>query len=384
MKRVTILGSTGSIGTSALDVIRRFPDRFEVVALAAGSNAELLARQIRDFSPRMVGVFDHDAAKSVRREFPSVEILSGEEGILEVAAYGSSDFILSAIVGAAGLAPTIEAVKTGKTVGLANKESLVMAGDYVNTLAKERGTSIIPVDSEHSAIYQCIHGRDGMSIKNLVLTASGGPFVDSTPEEMAAISVADALRHPNWSMGRKITIDSATLMNKGLEVIEAHHLFGLGAGHIKVLIHPQSIIHSMVEFVDGSILAQLSRPDMKGPIAYALAYPERLPDVMPSCLLSEIGTLTFMEPDTDRFPCLALAYEALETGSTMPAVLNASNEVAVNAFLEERIKFSMIPVIIEKVMSLHVPAASPALSDILHCDEWARQRAEEIIREISG
>jgi 1-deoxy-D-xylulose-5-phosphate reductoisomerase len=381
VKKVTILGSTGSIGTSALKVIDKFPERFEVVALATGSNVGLLSEQIRAYNPGIVGIYDNEAYKTLKSEFPSLKIVTGADGINEVASYAEADFILSAIVGSAGLAPTIEAVKTGKTIGLANKESLVMAGDHVNTLLNEHGAAVIPVDSEHSAIYQCLNGEDRRAVKNIVLTASGGPFVNRAKEDMNKITVGDALNHPNWSMGKKITIDSSTLMNKGLEVIEAYHLFGLEPEQIRVLIHPQSIVHSMVEYVDGSIIAQLSNPDMCGPISYALSYPGRLPDVIPTCDLGEIGTLTFMEPDTEKFPCLKHAYDALSAGGTMPAVLNAANEVAVTSFLEEKINFSLIPVIIEQVMSLHQPVANPALSDILYSDEWAREHAEGYIKE---
>ncbi|MEE9524895.1 MAG: 1-deoxy-D-xylulose-5-phosphate reductoisomerase [Thermodesulfovibrionales bacterium] len=381
MKKVTILGSTGSIGTSALKVIDKFPEKFEVVALATGSNAGLLSEQIRAYNPEIVGIYDNGAYGTLKSEFPSLKIVSGEDGIREVASYEDADFILSAIAGSAGLVPTIEAIKTGKTVGLANKESLVMAGDHVNTLIGDHGATVIPVDSEHSAIYQCLNGEERRAVKNIVLTASGGPFVNRSKDDMNKITVVDALNHPNWSMGKKITIDSSTLMNKGLEVIEAYHLFGLEPQNIKVLIHPQSIVHSMVEYVDGSMIAQLSNPDMCGPIAYALSYPGRLPDVMQKCDLGEIGTLTFMEPDTGKFPCLGHAYDALAAGGTMPAVLNAANEAAVKSFLEKKINFSLIPVIIEKVMSLHQPVANPALSDILHYDDWARERAEEIIKE---
>ncbi|GBE00047.1 1-deoxy-D-xylulose 5-phosphate reductoisomerase [bacterium BMS3Abin07] len=381
MKKITILGSTGSIGTSALKVITRFPGLFSVTALAAGSNNRLLSEQIRVFSPGIVGIQDKDVYRVLRSEFPSLKIVAGDEGIREVASYHDSDFVLSAIAGSAGLMPTIEAIKTGKTVGLANKESLVMAGDYVNALAEEHGTEIIPVDSEHSAIYQCINGRDRESVKSLVLTASGGPFIDKSKEDLDSVTRKEALDHPNWSMGRKISIDSSTLMNKGLEVIEAYHLFGIVAGNIKVLIHPQSIVHSMVEFIDGGIIAQLSSPDMSGPIAYALSYPERLPGVMSDCRLGDIGTLSFREPDTSKFPCLRLAYDALGAGGTMPAVLNAANEIAVNAFLMEKIKYNAIPVIIEKVMSEHRPVDVPELSDILYFDRWTRAKTEEVIRE---
>lgn len=381
MKKVTLLGSTGSIGTSALKVIDQFPGAFKVVALATGSNTDLLSEQIRTFDPEIVGIYDTEAYGTLKSEFPSLKIVAGAEGINEVAAYTDADFILSAIVGAAGLVPTIEAVKTGKTIGLANKESLVMAGDHVNTLIHKHGANVIPVDSEHSAIYQCLNGEDRKAVRNIVLTASGGPFVNSTRSDMDNITVEDALNHPNWSMGKKITIDSSTLMNKGLEVIEAYHLFDLEPARIRVLIHPQSIVHSMVEFVDGSIIAQLSNPDMCGPISYALSYPGRLPDVVQTCDLAKIGTLTFMEPDTEKFPCLKFAYGALSTGGTMPAVLNAANEVAVTAFLEEKINFSLIPVIIDNVMSLHQPVANPALSDILHFDAWAREHAESYLKE---
>jgi 1-deoxy-D-xylulose-5-phosphate reductoisomerase len=308
-------------------------------------------------------------------------LVAGEEGVREMASIRETDFILSSIVGSAGLLPTVEAVKTGVTVGIANKESLVMAGDHVNALAREHGTEIIPVDSEHSAIFQCIHGQDRESLKKLVLTASGGPFFRRKKEEMESITVQDALNHPNWSMGKKVTVDSATLMNKGLEVIEAHHLFGLEASRIEVLVHPQSIVHSMVEFVDGSIIAQLSTPDMSGPIAFALSYPKRLPGVMSPCSLSRIGTLTFEEPDLEKFPCLEMAYDALREGGTMPAVLNAANEAAVCAFLDEKISFGMIPVIIEKTISLHRTVPSPGLREILEADRGARIKAEEIIAE---
>lgn len=379
MKRVTILGSTGSIGTNALNIIDRFADRFDVAALAAGSNVRLLAAQIRKFKPKLVAIFDKEAYGPLKAEFPSVDLVAGEEGVREAASYRDTDFVLSSIVGSAGLMPTLEAVKTGKTVGLANKESLVMAGDYFNALAKRHGTKVIPVDSEHNAIFQCISGQDGDAVKSLILTASGGPFIHSDKEEMRNITVDDALNHPNWSMGKKITIDSATLMNKGLEVIEAHHLFGFDASDIRVLIHPQSIVHSMVEFTDGGIIAQMSNPDMGGPIAYAMSYPKRLPGVVSPCLLSRIGDLSFMEPDVEKFPCLGLAYEALRGGGTMPAVLNAANEVSVSAFLEERISFKLIPVIIEEVLSQHRPISGPGLSDILYCDTWAREKAADII-----
>jgi len=382
MKKISLLGSTGSIGTSALGVVRKYPDLFDVVALAAGSNIDLLSEQIREFAPALVGVYDKEAARVLAERFPSVRIVPGEEGVLEAAASPDAGFVLSAIVGSAGLLPTIESIKAGKTVGLANKESLVMAGEYVDQLAKKSGACIIPVDSEHSAIFQCLSGQDRTGMRKIILTASGGPFISKSIEEMEQVTVRDALDHPNWSMGKKVTIDSSTLMNKGLEVIEAYHLFGVDPSEIKVLIHPQSIIHSMVEFVDGGIIAQLSMPDMSGPIAYAMSYPKRLDNIVPPCSLSEIGSLTFLEPDLVRFPCLRLAFDALAEGGTVPAVLNAANEVAVNAFLDERISYRNIPVIIERTLSLHRKIGEPGLDEILASDDWARKESGKIIKEI--
>lgn len=381
MKRVAILGSTGSIGVSALNVIARFPELFRVVGLAAGRNVELLSEQIEAFRPKAVAVFDEEAGRALRTRFPSLDIATGNEGVLEIASRDDADFILSAIVGSAGLSPTLAAVKTGKVVGIANKESLVMAGDHINALAALHGARIIPVDSEHSAIFQCLQGQDRDSVSSIILTASGGPFAGRPIAEMKNITVADALNHPRWSMGRKVTIDSATLMNKGLEVIEAHHLFQIDGDRIKVIIHPQSVIHSMVEFKDGSLLAQLSAPDMSGPIAYALSFPGRLPEVLPPCRLSAIRTLTFEEPDQKRFPCLALAYQALRTGGTAPAFLNGANEVAVNAFLEGKVPFEMIPVIIERAMGYHKAVPCPGLPEIMESDSEARGRAALIISE---
>lgn len=381
MKRIVILGSTGSIGVSALGVIAKFPELFEVVGLVAGRNIDLLAEQVRAFRPKVVAVFDEEASRVLRSRFPSLSIVSGERGVVEVASREDADFVLSAIVGSAGLSPTLEAVKTGKIVGIANKESLVMAGEHINALASLHRAQIIPVDSEHSAIFQCLQGQDRDSLRSIILTASGGPFAGRPMAEMKNVTVKDALNHPRWSMGPKVTIDSATLMNKGLEVIEAHHLFHVHESRIKVLIHPQSVVHSMVEFRDGSLLAQLSAPDMSGPIAYALSFPLRLPDVLPPCALSGIRTLTFEEPDGKRFPCLALAYEALGAGGTAPAYLNAANEVAVNAFLEGRISFEKIPVIIEKTMCFHKAVPSPGLSEILESDREARERARRLVSE---
>ncbi len=394
MKNIVILGSTGSIGKSTLDVILRFPERFKVIGLTAGKNIDLLIKQIEQFNPMVVAVSSEDSYKSLKSKIKNskiknknLEILVGQEGIISVAKMQEADIVLSAIVGAAGLLPTIASIQTGKTVAIANKETLVMAGDYVISQVKRYGTLLIPVDSEHSAIFQCLNVHNRRFVKKIILTASGGPFFGKRAEELEHISPEDALKHPNWSMGKKITIDSATLMNKGLEMIEAHHLFNTPPENIDVLIHPQSIIHSIVEFNDCSYLAQLSRPDMKGPIAYALSYPERLNDVIKpinwESLSSKISTgLTFYKPDTKNFPCLPLSYSAIKIGKTMPAVLNASNEVAVGAFLEGIIGFNKIPVIIRKVMDLHIPQPADDISNILEADRWARDAALKIIKSL--
>lgn len=382
MKRVVILGSTGSIGRNALEVIGRHRDRFKVTGLAAGSNIEVLEKQVRDFCPEIVALADYEASDRLRKRIGStVEVLGGQEGINALASYENSDFVLSAMVGFSGLMPTLNAIRAGKTVGIANKETLVVAGEIIMGEARSRDVMILPVDSEHSAVFQCLEGRDRNCLRKIILTASGGPFRNRNAEEFRDISPDEALRHPRWKMGKKVTIDSSTLMNKGLEVIEASHLFGLGPEEIEVVIHPESIIHSMVEFIDGTIISQQSVPDMKGPIAYALSYPERLDNIMPSLDLTEVGTLSFFKPDLDRFPCLRYAYEALRAGGTMPAVLNASNEVAVKAFLEGIIHFDEIPVIINKTMSYHTIKGSPELDDIIEADHWARLIAEEIIRQ---
>jgi 1-deoxy-D-xylulose-5-phosphate reductoisomerase len=384
MKNIVILGSTGSIGKSALDVVSKFPDKFRVVGLTAGRNISLLIKQIEQFMPKIVAVSDETTYKSLKSQIPNlktqnIEILFGTEGICSVAAMPDADTVISAIVGSAGLLPTIAAIKAGKVVALANKETLVMAGDLVMSGVKKYGVLLLPVDSEHSAIFQCISGYEKSSIKKIILTASGGPFAGKTMEELEHISPESALKHPNWSMGRKITIDSATLMNKGLEVIEAHYLFGLPPEKIDVLIHPQSIIHSIVEFIDGSYIAQLSKPDMKGPIAYALSYPERLHDVIETIDWERLSGLTFQKPDHKTFPCLSLAYSALKTGGTMPAVLNASNEIAVASFLDGIIGFNRIPVIIKKVMDSHKLQPADDIDVVLEADRWAREKTKEFI-----
>lgn len=384
MKNISILGSTGSIGRSTLSVVEKFPDRFKVVALAAGNNVELLEEQVRQFKPAVVSVAGKKSAEGLKNRCSNldVRVLSGAEGMVSVATAEEADTTVSAIVGTAGLVPTMAAIRAGKDIALANKEVLVTAGELVMAESRAAGIKILPVDSEHSAIFQCLHAGTNKDIKSLVLTASGGPFRSYSKKDLAKVTTAQALRHPNWSMGRKITIDSATLMNKGLEVIEARWLFDIVPEKIRVLIHPQSIIHSMVEYRDGAVVAQLGAPDMKGPIAYALSYPERLPGVSPALDLARVATLTFETPDTDRFPCLSYAYEALEAGGSMPAVLSAANEVAVNYFLQEKIGYGDIARVIKSAMDSHVPSPIHTVEDALTADQWARQEAEKIIAKL--
>ena len=389
MKRLTILGSTGSVGRNALDIVSRHMNWFKVAGLTAGSNVALLEKQIKTFSPEVVALADEVAARELKKRLgkkhsSSLHILSGLKGVIEVAAYNDSDFVLSAIVGSVGLAPTLSAIRAGKTIGLANKESLVMAGEMVIEESKKHGVSILPVDSEHSAIFQCIEGHKKSDLRRIILTASGGPFADKAMHELHHITPDDALKHPRWKMGKKISIDSATLMNKGLEVVEAHYLFDLPAHKIDVLIHPQSIVHSMVEFLDRSCIAQLSIPDMKGPIAYALTYPERLENIITGLELDTIESLTFKKPDIQSFPCLSYAYMALEAGGTMPSVLNAANEVAVNAFLKRNITFPKIPIVIKKTMDQHTLISETGLDVILEADKWARKKAKEIIKSLKN
>ncbi|MEW5744496.1 MAG: 1-deoxy-D-xylulose-5-phosphate reductoisomerase [Nitrospirota bacterium] len=382
MKNIVILGSTGSIGRSALEVIARFPERFRVVGLTAGRNVPLLLEQIRRFTPEVAAVADEVSLRAVQEALGSgkgPELRCGVEGISSAAAAEHAHVVISAIVGAAGLMPTLAAIRAGKTIALANKETLVMAGPIALAEAQRCGALLFPTDSEHSAIFQCLRGYRKEEIKRILLTASGGPFIGKTAKELETVSAEDALRHPNWSMGRKITIDSATLMNKGLEVIEARYLFDLPPAMIEVLIHPQSIIHSMVEFTDNSCIAQLSKPDMKGPIAYALSYPERLDAVLEPLAWETLAGLTFMRPDTAAFPCLALAYDALHAGGTMPAVLNAANEAAVAAFLEGAVGFNKIPAIIRKIMDGHTVQPADDLAVVLDADRRAREEARKLI-----
>jgi len=381
VKRISILGSTGSIGTSTLSVVERFPDRFQVVALAGGNNIGLLEAQIRKHRPLIAAVAGEQAADELRSRCADVpvRIAAGIEGMIQVAAAEEADITVSSIVGTAGLVPTMAAVRAGKDIALANKEVLVTAGELVMAECRSRNVRLFPVDSEHSAIFQCLQAGERRDVKRLILTASGGPFRDHTRDDLAKVTLQEALRHPNWTMGRKITIDSATLMNKGLEVIEAHWLFGMQPEQIGVLVHAQSIVHSLVEFRDGSVVAQLGVPDMKGPIAYALSYPERLADVSPGLDLATIATLTFREPDRELFPCLGYAYDAIRAGGSMPAVLSAANEVAVKHFLDGKIGYNDIAKVIKATMDAHTPRPLRTVEEALRADLWGRQEAEKYI-----
>jgi len=381
MKRLAILGSTGSIGVNTLDIVRQFPERFEVVSLSAGLNIELLKEQILRFRPRAVSVLNQEAARELQKGIArrDVEVVYGVEGLIRVATHPEVDQVVSAMVGAVGLIPTLSAIKTGKSIALANKEPLVMAGKIVMEEAKKNGVRILPVDSEHSAIFQSLLGHRKEDIHRLILTASGGPFLNLPFSKLHEVTVRDALNHPHWDMGKKITIDSASLMNKGLEVIEARWLFDIPAEKIIVRIHPQSVVHSMVEYIDGSIIGQMGIADMRIPIAYALSFPERLSLKLDSLDLSQVGPLTFSPPDLEKFPCLRLAYQSMEIGETMPAILNAANEAAVNGFLEGSIKFTDIPLLIQRVMEEHEVKTARTIEDILRADQWAREKTKTII-----
>jgi len=387
MKNLSILGSTGSIGRNTLAVAERFPERFAVRVLTARGSLEILSDQVRRFEPDLAVVFDAQSADALRRMLPNgirTEILHGREGYRLAAVHAPVDMVVSAMVGAAGLLPTLAAVYAGKDIALANKETLVMAGDIVMAAAAQKNVRILPVDSEHSAIFQCLNGNRSTDLEKILLTASGGPFLDFPRARFAEITPEGALAHPTWQMGSKISIDSATLMNKGLEVIEAKHLFGVPHDKIEVVVHPQSIVHSMVAFRDGAVIAQMGVPDMKGAIAYALSHPERIPVGLPAPDFARIGELTFRAPDTEKFRCLALAFLACGTGGTMPAVLNAANEIAVSAFLARRIGFERIPEIIECIMERHAPVMGPDLECILSADEWARNAANSLIETTGG
>ncbi|MGE4343462.1 MAG: 1-deoxy-D-xylulose-5-phosphate reductoisomerase [Geoalkalibacter sp.] len=385
MKNLVILGSTGSIGVNALDIVADHPDKYRVVALTAGNNIDLLHEQIRSFRPEIVAVLSESQARDLRHRLgpQGPEVLSGVQGLVFCATHDAADMVVSAIVGAAGLVPTMAAIEACKDVALANKETLVCAGSLVMSRALEKEVRIFPVDSEHSAIFQSLEGHRRHDVRRLILTASGGPFRNRSLAELSHVTPGDALNHPNWEMGRKVTIDSATMMNKGLEVIEAHWLFDLPAERIDVHIHPQSIVHSMVEYIDGAVIAQMGVPDMRTPIAYALSYPERLPLKIPALDLCELGKLTFEKPDQQKFPCLKLAYDALREGGSAPAVLNAANEVAVEAFLKGEISFLNISRIITSVLELPREDGIEHIDDVLRVDRWARTRARRVISEIS-
>jgi 1-deoxy-D-xylulose-5-phosphate reductoisomerase len=390
MRSIAVLGSTGSIGTQALEVVRRHPDRFRVVGLAAGrKRLDLLMGQIREFMPPIVAVADPEGADEVARRLGpgpvrGVEILAGQDAAERLALGSDADMVLNAMVGAAGLGPSLAALQSGKLLALANKESLIVGGELMMDLVKGEPERLIPVDSEHSALAQCLRGERRDDVRRLVVTASGGPFREWSRDELAQASVKEALAHPTWSMGQKITIDSATLMNKGLEVIEAHHLFGLDYRQIDVVVHPESIVHGLVEFRDGSVLAQMANPDMRLPIQFALAYPDRLSAGIPRLDLARLGRLTFEPVDHERFPALGLAYRAGQRGSTYPAVLNAANEVAVGAFLDGRVRFTMITEIVAAVMDEHEPAAAVSVVTLSRADAWARRRANEIVDGLHG
>lgn len=383
MKSITLLGSTGSIGTQTLEILTHHPDQFRLVGLAARSNVDLLAAQIRQFRPEIVALCEAEKLPDLKAAIADLDpqpiLVAGEAGVVEVARYGDAEAVVTGIVGCAGLLPTIAAIEAGKDIALANKETLIAGGPVVNPLIAKHGVKLLPADSEHSAIFQCLEGVPEGGLRRIILTASGGAFRDWSVDKLGEVTVADAIKHPNWSMGRKITVDSATLMNKGLEVIEAHFLFGLDYDDIDIVIHPQSIIHSLIELQDTSVLAQLGWPDMRLPLLYAISWPDRIYTDWEPLDLVKAGTLTFKEPDHDKYPCMRLAYAAGRAGGSMPAVLNAANEQAVALFLEEKIQYLDIARCIEQTCDRHSPdnCPNPGLEDILAADRWAR---EEVLR----
>ncbi len=385
MRKLAVLGSTGSIGVTTLSIVERFPEQFQVVALAAGRNVAKLVEQIQYFQPDLVSLANEDDARALKEQLPHFggTILCGTEGLLATATHPEADMLIAALVGALGLPPTLAGVRAGKTIALANKEALVIAGELMTREARQAGVSLLPVDSEHNAIFQALQGHPRERLKRILLTASGGPFRQRPIAELANVSVEEALRHPTWKMGNKITIDSATLMNKGLEVIEARWLFDLAPEQVSVIVHPQSIVHSMVEYVDGSVLAQLGIPDMAVPISYILAYPDRLAlEHLPGLDLTAVAQLEFFAPDFDKFPCLRLAYTALRQGGTCPAVLNAANEVTVEHFLNGQLRFSDIAALNERVLDAHEPSAVTDLDSLLEVDSWARAQARQLIARV--
>jgi 1-deoxy-D-xylulose-5-phosphate reductoisomerase len=390
MKQIAILGSTGSIGRNTLRVVEALNGDFEVAALGAGTSVALLAEQITQFHPRVVAVADEACAELLEKELHQrgyankLRIGIGVEGLCEVAVCDGVEIVIGAVVGALGLLPTYRALEAGRRVALANKETLVIAGELMTRAAEKSGAELLPVDSEHNALHQCVRGEKHSEVKRLILTASGGPFRTAALDAIENATPAEALKHPTWRMGDKITIDSATMMNKGLEVIEARWLFNRTADEISIIVHPQSVVHSMVEMIDGSIIAQLGVTDMRHAIQYALTYPARLPSELPPLNLAQAGTLEFYEPDVERFPCIALAYQALRAGGTMPAVLNAANEVAVAAFLHERIKFGQIPKLIHAACEAHTPTLVNELETVLAADQWARDWVQEKIQRAAA
>lgn len=374
---ISILGSTGSIGTQTLDVVREIGG-IKVWAMSTNTRIELFEKQVREFMPEVVCVMDSEKACEFKKNISDlkIEVLSGMEGLIAVAEHSKADTVVNSVVGNIGLVPTVKAICAGKNIALANKETLVTSGSLVMKLLKENNVSMYPVDSEHSAIFQCLQGNNGNKIKKILLTASGGPF--RTFDDVSNVTVDDALKHPNWSMGKKITIDSATLMNKGLEVIEAKWLFGVDLEQIQVVVHPQSIVHSMVEYEDGAVIAQLGVPDMKVPIQYALTYPKRIANGFPKLDIFEAGNLTFEKPRIDKFPCLQLAYDAIKIGGTMPAVMNGANEIAVARFINKEIGFLDIPRLIENTMNTYTVIDSYTLDDVLQADKWAREYTSKL------
>src|SRR5216683_2562848 len=388
-KGVAILGSTGSIGCNTLRVIEALGDRFRIVALGAGHNVEVLAEQVARHLPELVSVETEAAAHELRaqlfaRDLDLPRVIIGAEGLVEVATHPQADCVVSATVGAVGFVPTLRALEAGKRVALANKETLVMAGELMTRAARKSGAEILPVDSEHNALHQCLRGETVSEVRRIILTASGGPFRTKNKAEIKEATVAEAMRHPTWSMGAKITIDSATLMNKGLEVIEAHWLFGFGPDEISIVVHPESIVHSMIEMVDGSVIAQMGITDMRHAIQYALTYPQRYACELPPLDLAALSALHFEAPDLDRFPCISLAYRALRTGGTLPAAMNAANEEAVQAFIDEQMSLADIPLVIESVMDQHPTSAVKDLDSVLDADRSARSAAQTTIARLGG
>jgi len=383
MKKIAILGSTGSIGVNALKVIRANPEKYEATALAAGRNIDLLLKQIEAFRPVAVSVLDEDLGSELKNRLggnKGPKVFYGNEGFVRLATLDQIDTVISAMTGAAGLLPTYEAIKAGKDIALANKETMVMAGHLIMTAVKKNGVSLVPIDSEHSAVLQSLQGQTKEDLRRVILTASGGPFRDASMEQMTTITPAQALNHPNWHMGPKISIDSATMMNKGLETIEAKWLFDLEMAQIGILIHPQSVVHSMVEYKDGSVIAQLGIPDMMIPISYALSFPHHLKNSLSTLRLEEIGMLNFEKPDMKKFPCLELAFRAAKIGSSMPAVLNAANEIAVESFLDGKIAFLDIPELIDKSMEAHQPHHVKTIEMVMAADRWARKTARGLLK----